>query len=372
MLFFRPHCCSLLILAACLRAQTPPPAPDTLTFKNGEKLIGHFIRSNGSTVIFKSDSLGEINVDWSKIQELHSSQKFAVVRKDVKLGRRSDLTKVPKGTVAVTGQTVTLTPDSGTPVTMPVGDAAHVLDVPTFDKDVMHSPGWLQAWSGGVTAGVSIVEATQQSRTFTGAINLVRAIPTEDWLNPRNRTTFDFSASSGHLDQPNTPTVKTDILHADAEHDEYFRGKDVYGFVQTAFDHNYSQGLDLQQNYGGGIGWTVIKEANTTLDLKGSVNYARQSFQTAANDENLIGSIFSENVTHKFKKGIQFLEAISVTPSWNVTRAYAANASASINVPVYKRLTFTTAVLDTFLNDPPPGFKKNSFQLTTGLTYSLR
>ncbi len=192
------------------------------------------------------------------------------------------------------------------------------------------------------------------------------------WLDPRNRTTFDFSASAGDVIQPGSPTLKTQIVHADAEHDEYFRGKDVYGFVQTSFDHNYSQGLDLQQNYGGGIGWTVVKQANTTLDLKASVNYARQSFQIAANDENLIGSIFSENITHKFGKGIQFLEGISVTPSWNVTHAYAANANASINVPVYKRLTFTTGVLDTFLNDPPPGFKKNSFQLTTGLTYSFR
>jgi hypothetical protein len=29
-------------------------------------------------------------------------------------------------------------------------------------------------------------------------------------------------------------------------------------------------------------------------------------------------------------------------------------------------------VIDTFLNDPPPTFKKNSFQLTTGLTYAIK
>jgi hypothetical protein len=28
--------------------------------------------------------------------------------------------------------------------------------------------------------------------------------------------------------------------------------------------------------------------------------------------------------------------------------------------------------LDTFLNDPPPGFRKNSFQFTAGLTYALK
>ena len=361
-----------VLLAVSLAAQTPAPAPDTLVFTNGEKLIGHLVRSNGSTVTFKSDSVGEVNVDWGKIQELHSSKKFAVVGKDIKLGRRSDLTKVPQGTVSVANKTITLTPDTGAPSTIPVADAAHVIDTDTFQKVVLHNPGFTEDWKGAVTAGASLVEATQQSRTFTGAINLVRAIPTENWLDARNRTLFDFTASSGEVIQPNTPTVKTDIIHADAERDQYFHGKDIYGFAQTSFDHNFSQGLDLQQNYGGGFGWTVVKQANTTLDIKGSVNYARQSFQIASSDHNLIGSVFAENFARKFAKGIQFLQGISVTPSWNEPHAYAATANASLNLPVYKRLSFTISLLDTFLNDPPPGFKKNSFQLTTGLTYSFK
>lgn len=363
-----------ILLAACLNAQTPapPPPPDTLVFTNGEKLIGHMVRSNGSTVTFKSDSVGEVNVDWSKIQELHTSKKFAVVRKDVKLGRRSDLSKIPQGTVSVADKTLTLTPETGAPATMPLADAAHMVDTDTFQNKVVHNPGFTEDWTGAVTAGVSLVQATQQSRTFTGAINLVRAIPTENWLDPRNRTIFDFSASSGEVIQPNTPTVKTDIIHADVERDEYFRGKTVYGFGQASFDHNYSQGLDLQQNYGGGIGWTAIKEANMTLDLKGSVSYSRQSFQVASSDHNLIGSVFAEAFTHKFGKGIQFLQGISVTPSWNEPHAYAATANATLAIPVYKRLSFSLTLLDSFLNDPPPGFKKNSFQLTTGLTYSFK
>jgi hypothetical protein len=73
----------------------------------------------------------------------------------------------------------------------------------------------------------------------------------------------------------------------------------------------------------------------------------------------------------KLGKGVTFLEGVSVTPAWNDTHAYSWNANASLNVPVLKRLGFTAAMLDTFLNDPPPTFKKNSFQLTMGLTYTL-
>jgi len=98
----------------------------------------------------------------------------------------------------------------------------------------------------------------------------------------------------------------------------------------------------------------------------------RETFQTAADNQNLIGSVFAENLNRKLRRGIVFLEQVSVTPTWNNTHARAASANASINVPVDKRLTFTTNLVDTFLNNPPAGFKKNSFQLSTGLTYNFR
>ena len=40
-------------------------------------------------------------------------------------------------------------------------------------------------------------------------------------------------------------------------------------------------------------------------------------------------------------------------------------------MPVFKRLSLALNALDTFLNEPPPCFKKNSFQFTTGVTYTV-
>jgi hypothetical protein len=40
--------------------------------------------------------------------------------------------------------------------------------------------------------------------------------------------------------------------------------------------------------------------------------------------------------------------------------------------PTYKRLGFTVGTQDNYLNDPAAGSKKNSFQFTAGLTYSLK
>src|SRR5215471_21758483 len=84
-----------------LRAQA---APDVLIFTDGEKLIGRLVRSTGTSVVFKSDMAGEVTVDWSKIQELHSGQRFAVVEKNVKLRKNADVSKIPKGTIDATAQ----------------------------------------------------------------------------------------------------------------------------------------------------------------------------------------------------------------------------------------------------------------------------
>jgi hypothetical protein len=340
-----------LSLAALLHAQNTPapkPEPDTVVLSDGERLIGHFVRSNGATVTFKSDVLGELSIPWSKIKELHSAQRYAVVEKNVKLSRRADVSGVPQGAISMADQTLAVEPGPGaTPQKIPIAQAAYVIDEPTFENDLHHSPGFFEDWKGAITAGATLVEATQQARTFTGSVAFIRAIPQENWLDPRNRTLVDFS-------------------------DEYFHGKDVYGFVQTALDHNFSQGLKLQSNLGGGIGYTVIKKANETLDFKGSLNYLKQDFETSGNNTNLFGSTFNETFLRRTAHGILFLEQISITPAWSILNDYSAAASGSIAVPVYKRFAFTTSLADTFLNNPPPGFKKNSFQLTTGLTYTLK
>jgi len=368
------HLFPLLILFcgyAPLFAQAPSPPPDTLIFTNGEKLIGQFEYAHKNTVTFKSESVGEISVDWSKIKELHSSKPFAVIKKGISLGRHSDLSGVPQGTVAATDKTITLTPASGPPVTIPVASSAHILDVPTFQQDVLHNPGVFEDWRGSLTAGATVVQATQQSHAFFGAVNLVRAIPGESWLDARNRTIFNFNASTGSQLQPNTPRIKTEILHSDIERDQYFRGSNLYGFGQASFDHNYSQGLDLQQIYSGGIGFTAIKKANETLDFKGSISYERQTFQLPTNNHDLAVSVFAESFARKFARGIQFIEQISGTPAWNAS-VYSVAGNAGLTLPVYKRFAFSITALDTYLNNPPGGFKKNSLQVTTGLTYSLK
>ncbi len=212
----------------------------------------------------------------------------------------------------------------------------------------------------------------QKDETFTAGIALVRTEPTESWLNPSTRTLLGFTAAYGKISQPGTPDIKTAIYHAGAEEDKYFSPR-LFGFGQAAFDHNFSQGLNLQMSYSGGLGADcVYKSAAAELDLKGAVSYIHQSFEWRSRAKGLVGATFGEIYTLKFQHGVLLNEQVSFTPAFNDTSAYFGTGGLTLTLPVHKRLGVSLGALDTFLNDPPPGFKKNSFQFTAGLTYALK
>jgi hypothetical protein len=200
---------------------------------------------------------------------------------------------------------------------------------------------------------------------------MVRSVPTENWLDLRSRTIFNFNEAYGKITQPATPTVKTSLFHLDLEQDWYVSSR-VFVFGQALLDHSYSQGLDLQQTYGGGVGFVVFKTPNQELDFKASMDYINQRYADSSLNKSLIGSVFGETYNRKFTHGILFDEQAGFTPAWNDTNAYSAFASAGLTFPVYHRFGLTVGALDNFLNSPPPGFKKNSFQFTLGATYSFQ
>ena len=101
------------------------------------------------------------------------------------------------------------------------------------------------------------------------------------------------------------------------------------------------------------------------------MSYVRQQFQTGP-DQSLIGSIIAEHYNRGFKRGLLLDQHLTITPAWNNLSDYSALFSTLLTMPVSRRISASTGVIDTFLNDPPPGFRKNSFQFTLGFTYLLK
>jgi hypothetical protein len=366
--------------ASLAHAQAKPPAPnppsDVIVFTNGDQLTGTLERGVGNSIVFKSDVAGEITVSLDKIKELHSSGSFAVLRKDIPVSRK---TVIPGTLIYIDGKLTVAAPIAA-PETVPANQIAYIIDQPTYDKELEKKPGPLYGWNGAVNGGATIVRSTDYGETLTAGIALVRAIPAVPFLPARNRTAFDLQETYGKLTSPVIPqtappsapaVTETSIFHADAERDEYFSAR-FFALGQTAFDHNYSQGLNFQQIYGGGIGWTAIKSAHQHLDLKTSMQYEKQSFQTASNNDNLIGSTISETYHRTLPKKLTLSEFANIIPSFNIANDYSANVSGTLTLPVYKRLAVSFTATDNYLNNPSAGYNKNSFQFVAAASYTLK
>ncbi|MBB6146064.1 hypothetical protein HNQ77_004034 [Silvibacterium bohemicum] len=360
--------------------------PDVIVFSNGDQLSGTFVREVSGTVTFHSDIVGDINVSWDKIKELRTLSKLAVLDKSVTPQRHKLPPNIPQGTISVSDEMITVHPDNGVLIEpIPVKSAQYIVDEATMTKELIGHPGILEGWNGAATAGATIVQATQKQYTFNGAVNLARVVPTVTWLNPTSRTTIDFTGSYGKITQPAYTSegvfypetdTKSAIYHADAEQDQYFSPR-VYALGQTAFDHNYSQGLDLQQIYGGGIGWTIVKQPKQQLDIKATIQYEKQTFINASSgvNQDLIGSTFAGVYLLKLPKGIIFNQQVSYIPAYNNSTAYSANETDTLIFPMYKKLSFTVGTIDSYLNNPPPAVPptlRNSFQFTFGATYAFK
>jgi hypothetical protein len=368
------------------RKSTPQPAPDTLIFANGDRLSGKLLRTVGDQVFFHNEFVGDVTVKWDTVKELRTGTKLVVLEKRVFPEHGRMPANLPQGTLTVADNTITVHESSGAAAaTIPVKQAAYVVDESTLAKQIDGHPGALAGWNGTLTGGATVVEASQDQYTFTGSASMTRVVPTVAWLDTRNRTTADLSGTFGKIIQPaytsdgvTTPASASmsSIYHADAERDEYFTPR-FYALGQTSFDHNYGQALDLEQIYGAGIGWTAIKNPKQELDVKSTLQYESQTFleATPGQDQNLIGSTLNGTWATKLPHKVVFKQEVSYIPAYNNPYAYSAGETDTLTMPFFKNFGFSLGSTDSYLNDPPaadPPTRRNSFELTTGLTYTLK
>lgn len=363
---------SLLILTATLASvfAQPTPGTDVLIFVNGEKLIGHLKTATDTRVVFISNMAGEITVPWAKVQELHTSERFAVIPKEIQQRSKEGDRLVTQGSLEMSNQKLQVTAAQTPAKTIPLNDVLNVVAGKAFDASY-HRPSIWEGWIGGATVGIGLVQSTQNVRNLNTNLNLTRAIPTENWLRTRYRTTIDFNSTYGKISQADTPTVKTELYHADAEQD-YNISHRTFVLAGASWDHNFAQGLDLMQSYGGGLGYEAFKNENSSLEVRAGVGFTNQQFTDEDSSHKLLTSKFQTTYSHRFARGITFNGQVGARPAWNNSKAFTGGFLMAINAPVYRRLSMSITSFDSYVNDPPPGFKKNTLNINFGATYTFK
>jgi Protein of unknown function, DUF481 len=360
---------------------------DTITFENGDTLTGKVGKMVYGNVSFHSDELGDLTIPLTKIKTMHTATAFAAGSMTQRLTKKNIAEQLPVGKIALENETLKVMLPQGEVKEFPAKDIAFMLNEPAYQRELHNESAFLYGWYGTATLGATVVKSTNSAQTYTGAVALVRAIPTIAGLPAGSKTILNLTGTYGLAKDPQivsgddvyqtASVTKTNILHGDLEYDKFFTPM-VFGLVNGSADHNFGNGLELQQAYGSGVGWGILRSPQNDLAVRLSLQYEQQQFYNGITSglgtptENLVSASIRETWSRTFPHSIKFNEYVTLNPTFNVVRAYSGVAGVVFVFPVYKNLNFSVTTTDNYLGDPPEGFLRNTFQFTTGVTYTLK
>jgi putative salt-induced outer membrane protein YdiY len=342
------HLATLLIVVLA-----PTVFADQITLKNGDRLSGTILTSDGKTLVLKTEYADAVTIKWDFVQQIESSQPLYVGTK----GGQAII-----GPVTTSGDKLAVgTKESGS-VAVAKADVTSLRNADEEKKveaalDRLQHPRLADLWTGSLDTGLGLVTGNSESSNFAFGLNAVRAA-TRDKITYYTTAAFARSTANG-VTATTAQTIAGGVRYDLNLSDKSF----AFGTVDML--NNRFQALDLQTVLGAGMGYHAIKSARTSLDLLAGADFNRQAFTTfnRSSGEVLVG----ETLTHKFFASSAFNEALFFYPNLTSTGDYRSTLSLGLVTKLTKVLSWQTSFNDFYLSNPSPGKKTNDLLLSTGL-----
>ncbi len=329
---------------------------DIMRFKNGDQLTGEWERVNGSTLVFKSENVGEITVPLSKIKSMDSTRNSAILLKSGD-AFRGMLSLLESGAWELKGE------DGGVRHVSPSSVMA-IYPLQTYYSKAGETRRPWQNWRGAGTVGYSLVRGDRDARTMSIGVNAVRREPDLPGYKERFRTNYLLNIL---LTNSEVSGVKTSAnsVSTSLRQDVLFTSQNfAFGLMQ--FEHIQAQSVDLRQTYGGGIGHDLMARPNFNMQLLGGLTFAHTAFSTneiRREGEALIG----QKIGWKLTPNIGLAHSFDFYPNLSTMGEYRFDTSTTLTTRLSSRFSFNTTVADRFLSQPLAGHQRNELVFTTGL-----
>ncbi|MFZ0477935.1 MAG: DUF481 domain-containing protein [Terriglobales bacterium] len=374
--------CLLLVLSI-------PALADQVVLKNGDKLTGTIVKSDGKTLVLKTDYAGDLTIKFDAIQSLTSAGDLNVTAGG----------KIAVGPVTTTGDKLEVATKTGGSVEVPVASVT-VMRSPAEEAAYQKSlhPGWDQGWAGGTNLGFALTAGNSETKNLNIGLNATRT-GFHDKLTLYETTTY--ATTSKLALQPISPSQTTANSNAGGIRYDHDFATRVFGFGSADFFNNSLQNLDLRYILGGGIGFHAIKKPNTTLDLLAGINYTHESFSdlvlsqgpppvTYNHSDSSAALTVGDSFTHKLGKNSVFTQGFLLYPSFSQVninpadiptfpspddvRIMRGTVNLGLVTKLHKWLGWQITFTDVFDNHPiasVPPIERNDITLATGLNFSF-
>lgn len=342
---------------------------DQITLKNGDRLSGTIVKSDGKTLVLHTEFAGDVTVQFAAITQITAEKELHVTTSDKKTLVGPVTTSDGKIEVTTkTAGTVEVPPAS---VVLIRNDAEQA----AYDKSL--HPGLLHGWNGGANVGFSLARGNSETENLALAINAIH--PT---LN--DKITL-YVSSIDTQNQLATPSTVANLTQGGFRYDRNFNAR-LFGFGAADFMSNALQDLDLRAVYTGGLGYHAIKSATTTLDFFAGLNYTHETYSngpvvtpvttpptyTSYGVTNKFAALtLGEELMHKAGKTTVLTQKLYFFPDLSNTGNYRMTFDFGTVTKISKWLGWQNQFGDIYVSNPPSTAKKNDVIFTTGLNFSF-
>jgi putative salt-induced outer membrane protein len=346
---------------------------DTITLKNGDRITGSVVKTDGPDLIFKGEQAGDMKVPLDNITQLTTTAPINVTTKDGQLlvGPTSlDTTKAAVQTVA-----------NGTVQ----ADRANVTAIRSMDEQKAYQaeidryahPGPLDLWAGTFDFGLGLSSGNSQTTSYNTAFNAVRA-------TKRDKLSVYFTSLYNKQEiytvfNPNNPvlggryvsTTSANARRGGLAYSIDF-SKKWFGWASFDLENNDIQQLNLRLNPAGGLGYHVFKNDSGFLDLLAGGSYNREYF-AFQNPQSYGEFVVGDEFEHIFSKRSHLHESFRFFPNLTDTGQYRINLDITAATALTKLLSLQVSLSDRYLSNPPLAIfpsapiKNNDLIFSTGI-----
>lgn len=344
---------------------------DQVTLKNGDRLTGTVVKSDGKELVLHTDDAGDVTLKFDSIQDIKTDAELHVTLKGG---------KTAVGPVTTTdGKLQIATKTSGT-VEAPKEDVTLIrndAEQQAYDKSL--HPGLMHGWNGGVDVGFSVARGNSETENLALAFNAVH--PTL-----HDKITL-YASSINTTNNLADPSTVASLEQGGLRYDHDLKPK-LFLFGAADFMANALQFLDLRQVYSGGFGFHAIKSDRTILDFLGGLNYTHETY---SNGTLLIPAIppnpavyesygktnrfaaltLGEELDQKLGKSTVLTQSLGFFPNLQQTGEYRFTFNVGTVTKIKKWLGWQNQFGDIYVTNPPTGSKSNDVIFTTGLNISF-
>ena len=345
---------SILVRSLLIIFLSAPAFADQVSLKNGDRLSGTVVKSDGKTLLLHTDYAGDITVKFDSVAGIQAAEPMHVELQD---GRKA------VGTVSSSEERIQVASSGAGTIEAPVSAVKTLrndAEEKAYEKTLR--PGIFDEWKTGLNLGFALTRGNSETKNLS--LGFLTARQTlHDKLSAYANSVYATNDAAGA-----TPATTANTAGGGARYDHDLHDG-VFGFVNADFFADALQGLNLRSVFGGGAGYHAIKNANTTLDLLGGLNYTHESYVGLT--RNFAALTLGEELMHKLGKSTVLNESLTFYPDLNDLGDYRGQFAFGTVTKMNKWLGWQNSFSDIYVTNPPLGKRQNDIILTTGLSVTF-